>query len=192
LKLTTRARYALQSMIAIARMSEGSNPVSLARVAERTRVSRRYLEQLALSLKNASLLRAVSGRGGGYVLARPPKRIRVGEIVEAAIGPINIVECVLNPETCLQWEYCECRLLYELINRRITEALNEFNLHDLVDKGWNRRIGRELAQYSIGTSGAQTRRKGKTPADASCGDGRGELPLKRKGGSGANRRLVVS
>jgi Rrf2 family protein len=131
MKLSTRARYALQAMLAIARMTDGDRPISLGKVAERTRLSRRYLDQLTVSLKNASLLRSVGGRSGGYLLARKSTEIRIKHIVEAAIGPISIVDCVGHPESCLKSELCECRTLYSLINKRITDALDEFTLADL-------------------------------------------------------------
>lgn len=133
MKLTTRARYALRSMIQIGRLCKEGEPVSLATVSKLTSISRRYLEQLAISLKNAQLIKGVSGKGGGYVLAKPAEDIKIGEIIEAAIGPINIVDCVKQPESCLITDICECRVIYTLINDRITEVLNEFSLADLVD-----------------------------------------------------------
>jgi Rrf2 family transcriptional regulator, cysteine metabolism repressor len=118
-------------MVAMYRLSEGGQPVSLERVARRTRVSRRYLEQLAIQLKKASLVRGVSGRGGGYLLTRDPDDINLGEIVEATIGPINVVDCVLEPGTCLLSDTCECRTLYCLLNDRIKGVLCQFTLADL-------------------------------------------------------------
>jgi Rrf2 family protein len=133
MKLTTRARYALRAMIQIARNSEEGKPVNLSDIAAKTQVSRRYLEQLVMPLKSASLLRGMSGKDGGYVLARPADQIRVGEIVEAAIGPINIVDCVENPESCMKADWCECRPLYVMLNDRITDAFNAFTLADLAE-----------------------------------------------------------
>lgn len=128
-------------MIVIARRSDGANPISLDRIARTTHISRRYLEQLAMALKGAALLRSVSGRKGGYSLARPAQDISVGQIIEAAIGPVNVVECVGLPGTCIKADLCECRLLYTLINRGIKDVLNEHSLADLADKDWLRRVG---------------------------------------------------
>jgi Rrf2 family cysteine metabolism transcriptional repressor len=148
MKLSTRARYALRSMIEIARLSNDSKPTSLERVAQSTQISRRYLEQVVIALKNAKLLRGFSGKGGGYMLARPPQEVKVGQIIEAAIGPISIVDCVSHPELCLQTEGCECRLLYVLINSRITQVLNEFSLADLIDKAWLKKMTREMETFT--------------------------------------------
>jgi len=145
MKLSTRARYALRAMIQIARESVDGKPVNLNDIASKTWVSRRYLEQLVIPLKNASLIRGVSGKEGGYVLARPAHDIRVGDIIEAGIGPINIVRCVNDPESCMQLEWCECRPLYVLLNRRIKEAFDAFTLADLAERKIEQATAEELA-----------------------------------------------
>jgi Rrf2 family protein len=123
-------------MIDIARNGGEKKPVSLSSVSERTDLSRGYLEQLAITLRNARVLRGVAGRYGGYRLARPATKITVGDIVEATIGPVCIVECLEEPESCMRTEFCECRLVYALINQRIAEVLHTFSLSDLLDPSW--------------------------------------------------------
>jgi Rrf2 family protein len=132
MKLSTRARYALRMMVELAKMTDGNSTVTLGQLARATSVSRRYLEQLAIALKSAGLITGISGKGGGYLLARSAEAIRVQEIVEAAIGPVNIVECVDNPEQCIRSDACECRWIYKRINTRINEVLSDFSLSDLV------------------------------------------------------------
>ncbi len=144
MKLSTRARYALRAMITIAKTANGSKPVSLQQVAGATQISRRYLEQLAIALKRARLLRGLSGKGGGYILARSPQEIKIGQIFDAAIGPMNIVECVAHPDQCLRSVFCECRAVYSLINRKITRVLNEISLADLANPETMKRISLEL------------------------------------------------
>ena len=140
-------------MIELARASSSGKPVSLEVVGRRTGVSRRYLEQLAISLRRAGLVRGVAGRLGGYVLDRPASEIRVGEIIEAAIGPISIVDCVARPEECLKSETCECRLVYSLINRQIAQVLDGYSLADLADPEWVRRIRLEMGSGRKGGNG---------------------------------------
>ena len=122
MKLSTRGRYALRMMLDLAKNEGGEKPVSLTAVASRTGLSRGYLEQLALALRTAKLLRGVSGRNGGYRLSRPAEQINIGEIIEATIGPICLVECLDEPASCMQTETCECRVIYSLINQRISRG----------------------------------------------------------------------
>lgn len=121
-------------MLAIARHGNEEHPASLEQVARQTGKSKRYLEQIALALKRASLLRAVSGRRGGYYLSRPANEITLGDIVEATIGPISIVDCVLYPEECPTADGCEFRLLYILMNQAFTDTLGKYTLADMTDR----------------------------------------------------------
>jgi len=144
MKLTTRARYSLRMMMAITKLSFEGKPVGLGDVAKQCGVSRGYLEQLVPALKNAKLVRSQSGRSGGYALARNPDEIKVGSIIEAAIGPVSVTECATEPETCLHSEFCNCRGLWALINHRITQVLNEYSLADILDKNWPKKVQQEL------------------------------------------------
>ena len=134
-------------MIAIAKTVNGSKPVSLQQVAGATQISRRYLEQLAIALKRGRLWRGLSGKGGGDMLARSPQEIKIGQIFEAAIGPVNIVEGVAHPDQCLRAVFCECRSVYSLINQKINRVLNEISLADLSDPETMKRISLELESW---------------------------------------------
>ncbi len=154
MKLSTRARYGLHCMVTISRMSTKGRPVSLEQVANQTGLSKRYLEQLAIALKKHGLLKGISGRGGGYLLGAEPKEIPLCQIVEATIGPINVVECVRQPEQCPKSARCENRLIYMLINRSITDVLNRYTLADLSDNERLSEIVSELAgDYAPGGIG---------------------------------------
>jgi Rrf2 family protein len=141
-------------MLDIARHGGRETPVSLASVATRTDLSHGYLEQLAMGLRRAHLLRGVAGRKGGYLLGMPPAEIRIGDVVEASIGEVCLVDCVKTPSLCERAVRCETRALYCLLNDRIEETLQSLTLADLMDEDW-------LAEYG-----------GITPADlAAAPDG---------------------
>jgi len=147
MKISTRPRYALRLMLDVSRNSKDGTPVHLSEIASRNRLSKGYLEQLVVSLKNAGLLRGISGRSGGYRLAKAPEEITLLEIFESTIGPINLVECVKNPAECLQADDCECRVLWDLLNHRITKVLADYTLKDLSGKKGSRRMMQELAAH---------------------------------------------
>ncbi len=133
MKLSTRARYALRMMLDVAAHGGCDEPVSLAQVADRTGISRGYLEQLAIELRNARLMRAVSGRHGGYKLVGDPATITAGRVMEAVIGRIAVVDCIDEPGACPRADGCGCRTLYELVNRRVAETLQEFTIERLLE-----------------------------------------------------------
>jgi len=140
MKLGTRARYSLRLMLAVAKLGVEGKPVPLEDISRATKISRSYLDQLTVSLKNLSLLRGHSGRSGGYTLGKPAGEIRLAEIIQAAIGPIAIVDCAVDPNLCPQSEFCDCMPLWELVNRRIVEVLDAYSLADLLDRDWLSKI----------------------------------------------------
>jgi Rrf2 family protein len=120
----------------VAQHGGGDRPVPLAAVAHRTDLSHGYLEQMASGLRRARILRGVAGRKGGYCLALPPSEIRIGDVIEASIGPICVVDCVEDPSICARSVRCETRALYCLLNRRIVEEMRALTLADLLDPGF--------------------------------------------------------
>lgn len=96
----------MRLMVELHRLGATKAPVQLGRVAEITGISRRYLEQLTITLKSHSLLRGVSGRNGGYVFAKAPAEISIREVLAAVIGPIELSVCVAEPESCLRADFC--------------------------------------------------------------------------------------
>ena len=85
MKLTTKGRYGLRAVIDLAVYAK-EEPVSLAEVAERQKISISYLEQLIAKLKKADIVKSTRGAQGGYTLAKAPEQISVGEILRALEG----------------------------------------------------------------------------------------------------------
>jgi len=144
MKLTSRARHALRLALEVSRLGGGERPVRLSEVSEVTGISKKFLEQLAMALKSHGLLRGISGRKGGYVLARPADRITIGEVLKAIMGPISLAVCTDEPSECMSSEFCECRMIWLLLEQRIRAVLDEFTLADISDAGWLGKIHAEL------------------------------------------------
>ena len=130
-------------MIELAREGGEKEPVHLGNIAKITGLSDSYLSQLAISLRNDGLLLGVSGKGGGYMLARPANEIGLNEIVKAVIGPINLTECVASPHRCLNAGSCEARTVWALLTIAILDVFERYSLADLLKKDWLKSI-REL------------------------------------------------
>ena len=88
MKVSTRGDYASRAFLSLALHGDGQTPRSVRDIAEQTDLPQPYLEQILLALKGAGLVESKRGVGGGYVLAREPKRILLSQIVSAVDGPI--------------------------------------------------------------------------------------------------------
>ncbi|HUB70545.1 MAG TPA: Rrf2 family transcriptional regulator [Acidimicrobiales bacterium] len=89
MRVSTRGDYACRALLSLA-LHGGDLPTSVRDIAERTGLPQPYLEQILLALKGAGLVRSKRGVGGGYVLARPPEKLTLGQIVAAVDGPIVV------------------------------------------------------------------------------------------------------
>ena len=90
MRLSMRTQYALQALIVLAR-NDDDEPVKARELASRESISVKFLEQVLVSLKNGGLVRSRRGRHGGYVLARPPADITLGELIRLMEGPESAV-----------------------------------------------------------------------------------------------------
>ena len=87
--MSTRGDYAARALLSLA-LHATERPTSVKEIAERTSLPQPYLEQILLALKGAGIVVSKRGVGGGYVLAREPAAITLGDIVSAVDGPIVV------------------------------------------------------------------------------------------------------
>jgi len=94
------------------------------------------MEQLFSTLKNAGLVKSMRGARGGYVLARDPSDITVGEIIRALEGPIEWAECIDGggKQICAKSPECVTRGLWKDISDSISNIIDNRSLQDLLDK----------------------------------------------------------
>ncbi|GAW92688.1 RrF2 family transcriptional regulator [Calderihabitans maritimus] len=132
MKLSTKGEYGLRAMFDLA-MRYGEGPISLKSIAERQDISEHYLEQLAAGLRKAGLVKSVRGAQGGYILAREPDEITVGEIIRVLEGPIAPMDCVSEEatETCERAETCVTRGIWEKVKEKVSEVLDSITLADM-------------------------------------------------------------
>ncbi|MCL4422640.1 MAG: Rrf2 family transcriptional regulator [Actinobacteria bacterium] len=109
-------------------------PTSVKDIAERTGLPQPYLEQILLALKGAGVVRSKRGVGGGYVLARPPEEITLGQIVSAVDGPIVAGDFGAPHENgaCEHEGQCVLLAVWSEVGEHMREHLDSFTLADMV------------------------------------------------------------
>src|SRR2546426_7484628 len=107
LRFTKRADYGLMAIHYIA-VQEDIGAVSAKRIAEEFGIPGELLAKILQRLAKRKLIASVNGPKGGYVLAREPRSIKVGEVLRAIEGPLGIVQCYRTLR-CPQLEKCNIR-----------------------------------------------------------------------------------
>lgn len=124
MKISTKGRYGLRALVDLALNSCGG-PVSLIHVAERQKLSLNYLEQMFTNLRKAGIVKSHKGAKGGYVLARKPEEILVGDVFTVLEGPFSVVDDVRPPEE----RDAVQRAIHELVWTPVDEAVNGYLNH---------------------------------------------------------------
>jgi len=155
MRLTTKSRYGARAIFDIAYNSAGM-PVQIKDISKRQEIPPRYLEQIFHKLKGANIINSVRGPGGGYVLARDPSKITVGDIVKAMKEPIDPVFCVddgsENNKECNRSEQCVTKQIWKEAGEKITKYFDSVTISDLCERAKNMGVKKDMKHpfdYSI-------------------------------------------
>lgn len=135
MKVSTRGEYGVRAMVALAK-NYGNGPMSIAAISRASSIPTAYLEQLIGPLRRAELVESKRGAQGGYLLARAPELIRIGDVYRVMEGPVAPMDCVSEDEsqqTCPLIDGCETRPVWLRMRDAITDALDSITLQDLID-----------------------------------------------------------
>lgn len=130
MKITSRGRYAVMALVSLAAASRG-NPVTLKDIARQEGISELYLQQLFAKLRRRRLVRSVRGPGGGFILARHPSQITIGEIIRSAEGKEARVGCRKAGRKCGMIETCRTQNMWDTLESRIDGFLDSITVSDL-------------------------------------------------------------
>jgi Rrf2 family protein len=134
MRITYKGDYALKTILDLA-LHYGNSPVSIPDLARRADMPIKFLEQILLDLKRGGFVESRRGKIGGYLLAREPSRIKLGEIIRFIDGPIEPVACVHNNyEGCSDISKCIFRDIWERVTDATSEIIDNITFEDLVNR----------------------------------------------------------
>jgi Rrf2 family cysteine metabolism transcriptional repressor len=85
LTTSVKGEYALQAIFDLASQRPGE-PVRIADIARRQKIPQKFLELILASLKQGGFVESRRGAEGGYLLARAPESLTVGEVIRHVDG----------------------------------------------------------------------------------------------------------
>jgi len=134
MKITYKGDYALKTILDLA-IHYGSNPITIHDLAKRADIPIKFLEQILLDLKRGGFVVSRRGNVGGYLLAKHPSQIKIGDVVRFIEGPIEPVACVDNKyKGCSEINRCVFRPVWQRITEATTKVIDNITFEDLVKK----------------------------------------------------------
>ncbi|MGO8674433.1 MAG: RrF2 family transcriptional regulator [Limisphaerales bacterium] len=102
MKLSVKSDYAARAVLGLARHYAEGTAVRAEDLATEQGVPANYLVQILIELKAQGIARSVRGKEGGYLLARPPAQITLGDILRAVHGTVFDTPALSDPECPLE------------------------------------------------------------------------------------------
>lgn len=136
--LSKKTKYALNALVYLAKEYK-KGPVLISDIAEYEKIPKKFLEFILLDLKNRGVLESRRGKGGGYLLAREPSQIFLGQVIRFLDGPLAPVSCVSQTayrkcDECHDEKTCGIRMVMKEVRDVMANILDKTSLADLLDR----------------------------------------------------------
>lgn len=134
MKISSKGRYALASLITMAQGAGQGENVTLLALSQRLGISKIYLEQVFALLKRSGLVSSVKGAQGGYRLSRPAQEISAHDILAATETTLLEETEDTVGETARGVEKAMRDTLFAPMGLALEEAMRQVSLWDLVQE----------------------------------------------------------
>jgi Rrf2 family protein len=128
-KISVKTDYAARAVLGLARYYQSGSPQRIETIAAENGIPAKYLVQILIELKSRNIVKSVRGKEGGYLLAKAPSEITLGEIVRAINGEIIDIPAITD-QSCPQ----ELQEAWLSVRNKLSEALDRINFQELLDR----------------------------------------------------------
>jgi Rrf2 family protein len=128
--------YSLKALLMLADRYPSAQPLRVEEIAAVQGVPENYLRRLLIELKRGGLVLSQKGPSGGYMLARPPTRITMADVVEIIEGDYTPVECLEDGATsfCSRDSGCPMRDVWREVRDSVVGILRNATLQSLAER----------------------------------------------------------
>ena len=128
MQFSTKAGYGLRAITNLAKCFPEQKTIK--EISTEENISQKYLERILGILNKNNLVISHKGKSGGYVLAKNPKKINAGEIIETLEGTIAPMRCVGS--FCSAKKKCPSSIVWDKLGIQIRKTLYNIKLSELI------------------------------------------------------------
>jgi Rrf2 family protein len=132
MRVSMKTDYALRALFTLVDHWQ-RGPIPIRELAERNRIPKKFLEQIMLAMKEKGWVDSLPGLRGGYVLARHPEKITMGEVVRYFDGILAPISCVsvTGYMPCTQEPVCRFRRVFLNARNYVAQLMDRSTLADV-------------------------------------------------------------
>jgi Rrf2 family protein len=130
--VSKKTDYALRALFTLVD-NFGGMPIPIRELARRNDVPKRFLEQIMLDCKTQGWVSSTAGLRGGYLLAKNPAKITMGEVVRHFDGILAPIDCVsvAGYKRCSQEPVCRFRRIFLDVRNYVAGVMDRSTLADV-------------------------------------------------------------
>jgi Rrf2 family cysteine metabolism transcriptional repressor len=141
MKISVKGEYALQAIFDLASQKPGE-PVKIANIARRQKIPQKFLELILASLKQGGFVESRRGAEGGYLLARPPESVTVGEVIRFVEGSGR------DKSMARRKDETPFSGLWQRVDQAISDVIDKTSFADL-NRAWGERQNQFVHNWEI-------------------------------------------
>ena len=130
MKLSVKSDYAARAVLSLARHYANGVAVRVEQLAAEQGIPGNYLVQILIELKAQGIARSLRGKEGGYLLAKPPAEISLGDVLRAVHGAV-FDSPALNDPNCPP----ELRRAWQRLKDTLERAADATTFQKLLEEG---------------------------------------------------------
>jgi Rrf2 family protein len=128
-KLSVKSDYAARAVLGLARHFPTGTALRVEDLAAEQKVPANYLVQILIELKAQGIAKSVRGKEGGYLLARAPAEISLGDVLRAVHGEVFDTPALSDPN-CAP----ELRQAWQKLKTAVDEVAGKITFQQLLDE----------------------------------------------------------
>jgi Rrf2 family cysteine metabolism transcriptional repressor len=140
MNISVKGEYALQAIFDLASQRQGE-PVKIAEIARRQRIPQKFLELILAGLKQGGFVESRRGAEGGYLLARAPESISVGEVLRYVEGSAEKSRQRRKADTPFS-------TMWQDVDRAVSDIVDRTTFADLL-RTWNEKQTKFVLNWEI-------------------------------------------
>ncbi|MDZ7618675.1 MAG: Rrf2 family transcriptional regulator [Patescibacteria group bacterium] len=137
--LSQKCQYALRAIFEVAKRA-GEGPIKIDAIAASQAIPPRFLAAILHQLKQGGFVQSKRGAEGGYLLARPPRQISVGDIIRFIDGPVAPVACIAHEEEtskCPLRGGCVFMSMWKEVQQAMQNVYQKTTIQELIEREAN-------------------------------------------------------
>ncbi|OGL45307.1 MAG: hypothetical protein A2W05_08670 [Candidatus Schekmanbacteria bacterium RBG_16_38_10] len=132
MRLMKASEYGIHGVLYLALQPKGKITV-LDEVAEAENIPKSYLSKIFQIYTKVGILKSYRGANKGFILAKPPQKITLKELIESFEGKFSADKCLLGRRNCANTGKCPVSLKWQEAVEAMSKVLEKTTLKQLMD-----------------------------------------------------------